>query len=105
MLIVLFMMRKTNLIAGILTAALVALGSGMAAAQQGAPDLFAILSALQQNPAYAGQVLTTQPYYPDPNSQRFLYEVRILKPNDQIVIVYIDPMTGQIVSTGGAGRN
>lgn len=99
------MMRMTSHIAGMLTAALLALGGGPALAQQGAPDLFAILSALQQNPAYAGEVLTTQPYYPDPNSQRFLYEVRILRPNDQIVIVYIDPMTGQIVSTAGGGRN
>jgi hypothetical protein len=96
------MKRKTSLIAGVLAAALLALSAGTAAAQQGnAPDLFAILSALQRNPAYAGQVLTTQPYYPDPNSQRFLYEVRILKPDDRIVIVYIDPMNGQIVSVSG----
>ena len=71
-----------------------------AAQAQNPPDLFSILANLQRNPAYAGEVLTTQQYYP-PGSQRFLYEVRILRPDDTIVIVYIDPMTGQIVRTSG----
>jgi hypothetical protein len=72
---------------------------------QNAPDLFSILANLQRNPAFAGEVLTTQQYYPNPGSPRFLYEVRILRPDDSIVIVYIDPMTGQIVSNPGALRN
>lgn len=95
------MMRKTTYLAALGLAAILALGGNAALAQQGAPDLFTILSMLQRNPAYAGEVLTTQQYYPDRGSPNFLYEVRILKPDDSIVIVYIDPMTGQIVSVSG----
>ena len=100
------MMRTTALIAGplvgLVLAAIVAVGGAFA---QNAPDLFSILANLQRNPAFAGEVLTTQQYYPNPGSPRFLYEVRILRPDDSIVIVYIDPMTGQIVSNPGALRN
>jgi uncharacterized protein involved in exopolysaccharide biosynthesis len=82
-----------------LAAVLIGLASGAALAQ--APDLFSILAQLQRNPQYAGRVLTTQQYYPDPGSPRFLYEVRILRPDDRIIIVYIDPANGRIVSVSG----
>jgi hypothetical protein len=95
------MMHKTlptvARLAALLTAAMLSIGSALAQA----PDLFTILSQLQRDPAFAGQVLTTQQFYPDPNSGYFLYEVRILRPDDRIIIVYIDPMSGQIVSVSG----
>ena len=95
------MMKKTRSrhLTGLAAALSVALGAGAALAQ--APDLFSILAQLQRNPQYAGQVLTTKQYYPDPGSPQFLYEVRILRPDDRIVIVYIDPMSGRIVSVSG----
>ena len=83
--------------AGLVTALMIAAGSALAQA----PDLFAILAQLQRNPRFAGQVLTTQQFYPEPGSGNFLYEVRILRPDDRIIIVYIDPMSGQIVSVSG----
>lgn len=95
------MMEKTRSrrFAALAAAVLLSLSAGSALAQ--APDLFSILAQLQRNPDYAGQVLTTQQYYPDPGSPSFLYEVRILRPDDRIVIVYIDPMSGRIVSVSG----
>ncbi|MEZ5668744.1 MAG: PepSY domain-containing protein [Alphaproteobacteria bacterium] len=93
-------MRKTRPFAGLMLTALMAATPALAQ-QGGAPDLFTILSNLQRNPAYQGEVLTTQPYYPRPGSPQFLYEVRILTPDDRIVIVYIDPMSGQIVPNPG----
>jgi len=96
------MMRKTPPFIGLLVGSVLAVAASVGAARaQNAPDLFSILANLQRNPAFAGEVLTTQQYYPNPGSPRFLYEVRILRPDDTIIIVYIDPMTGQIVNNPG----
>ncbi len=52
------------------------------------------LKRLKANPRYRGRVLGTR-VVRTPEGR--LVEVRILKPNDRIVIVYIDPLTGGVV--------
>ncbi len=92
------MIRKDCISAAAIALALLS-ASVPAGAQNGsAPDLLSILSQLQQNPAYAGQIVGTQAYRPDPQSDRVLYQVRILRPDDQIIVIYIDPATGQVVN-------
>jgi plasmid stabilization system protein ParE len=74
---------------------LLALGfSGPAHAQSAPRELLDSLSRLQNNPSYAGRILGTQLRR---SAQGPLYEVRILRPDDQVVIVYIDPKTGGVV--------
>ena len=72
-----------------------AFGMGTHAYAQSAPrEILNSLSRLQNNPNYAGRVLSTQLR----NSSRGpLYEVRILRSDDRVVIVYIDPRTGGVV--------
>ena len=52
------------------------------------------LKRLKANPRYRGKVLGTRIVR---SSDGQLVEVRILRPNDRIVIVYIDPQTGGVV--------
>lgn len=53
------------------------------------------LKRLSANPRYRGRVLGTRVVRTNSGN---LVEVRILKPNDRIIIVYIDPQTGGVVS-------
>ena len=64
----------------------------------GPPALFDALSRLQRNPAYAGRIVGTHIVRPPGGGHAFLYEVRILSPGDRIVIVYLDPDSGAVVT-------
>lgn len=59
-----------------------------------AADLQASISRLKNNPNYRGRILSTHIREFDGRS---IFEVRILKKNDRIVIVYIDPETGGVI--------
>lgn len=63
-------------------------------AQSGSPEIAGALSRLKNNPRYQGRILGT---HVKRNSGRLLYEVRILRPDDRVILVYIDPQTGGVV--------
>lgn len=56
------------------------------------------LKRLKNNPKYRGKVLGTRLVS---TNQGQLVEVRILKQNDKIIIVYINPKTGGVVGDSG----
>lgn len=71
---------------------------GVAAAQNDrSPPLSELLRRLQNDPDYAGRVVGTHTVRAGNGGSAFLYEVRILSPDDRIVIVYLDPRTGSVV--------
>lgn len=73
--------------------------AGPALAQPGGePALFDALARLQRDPAYAGRIVGTHIVRAPGGGQAFLYEVRILAPSDRIVIVYLDPASGAVVT-------
>ncbi|MGB0682350.1 MAG: PepSY domain-containing protein [Magnetovibrionaceae bacterium] len=63
-------------------------------------DISGALSRLANNPKYRGRVLGTHIR----NTRRgFVYEVRILRPDDRVILVYIDPETGGVVGDSASG--
>jgi hypothetical protein len=72
-------------------------------AQNASRDIARTLDRLDNNPRYRGRILGT--HLRDVRG-RTLYEVRILRRDDSIVLVYIDPKTGGVVgdSERDAGR-
>ncbi|MBO6518407.1 MAG: hypothetical protein JJ973_00070 [Rhodospirillales bacterium] len=76
-------------------AALIAPLSGPAAhAQERGADIGRALSRLSNNPRYRGRVLGTHVRRQD---GRVIYEVRILRPDDRVILVYLDAETGGVV--------
>ena len=71
-----------------------AVPSERAMAQNGARDITASLSRLKNIPRYQGRVLGT---HIKRDGGRYLYEVRILRRDDRVILVYIDPETGGVV--------
>ena len=71
---------------------------GTAYAQQGF-NLQRSIKRLKANPRYRGRVLGTRVVR---TREGRLVEVRILRPNDRIIIVYIDPQTGGVVGDSGS---
>jgi uncharacterized membrane protein YkoI len=71
-----------------------AVPSERAMAQNGARDITASLSRLKNIPRYQGRVLGT---HIKRDGERYLYEVRILRRDDRVILVYIDPETGGVV--------
>jgi hypothetical protein len=65
-----------------------------AAAQGVSGDITETLSRLKNNPRYRGRVLGT---HIRRDGSRYLYEVRILRRDDRVILVYIDPETGGVV--------
>lgn len=65
-----------------------------AVAQDRSRELSQSLSRLQNNPRYRGRILGTHIRETD---RGFLYEVRILRRDDRVILVYIDPRTGGVV--------
>ena len=63
-------------------------------AQSGSGDISSALSRLKNNPRYQGRILGT---HVKRGGGRYLYEVRILRPDDRVILVYIDPDTGGVV--------
>ena len=89
----------------LLTACLVVLPPADAAAQRRSPDLSASLERLQNNPRYRGQIIGTQIRRTERGA---VYEVQILRPDDRVIVVYIDPLTGGVVGDSqrrGGGRD
>lgn len=63
-------------------------------AQSGQPEIAGALARLKNNPRYQGRILGS---HVKRNGGRYLYEVRILRPDDRVILVYIDPQTGGVV--------
>lgn len=63
-------------------------------ARSNSVDLSAALSRLQNNPKYYGRVLGT---HLRKSGKKYVYEVRILRPDDSVVIVFISPKTGGVI--------
>ncbi len=57
-------------------------------------DLSSSLQRLQNNPRYQGRVIGTQIRR---TARGPLYEVQILRADDRVIVVYIDPATGGVV--------
>ncbi len=88
-------MRKFLTIAAL--AAFLGVSAGAPApayAQGGSGDISLALSRLKNNPRYQGRILGT---HLKRGSGQYLYEVRILRPDDRVILVYIDPETGGVV--------
>lgn len=91
----------------ILAAGLVFTPVNQAVAQsRGGGDLSGSLERLQNNPRYQGRIIGTQIRR---TARGALYEVQILRPDDRVIVVYIDPTTGGVVGdserrSGGGGR-
>lgn len=77
--------------------------AGSAHAQSATRDIARTIDRLDNNPRYRGRILGT--HLRDLRG-RTVYEVRILRRDDSIVLVYIDPQTGGVVgdSERGAGQ-
>ena len=71
-------------------------------AQAGSGDLSGALSRLKSDPRYQGRILGTHIVS---QSGRRVYEVRILRPDDRIILVYIDPRTGSVVGDSASRNN
>ena len=52
------------------------------------------LQRLQNNPRYQGRIIGTQIRRTERGP---VYEVQILRPDDRVIVVYIDPATGGVV--------
>ncbi len=88
-------MRKLlDLLIIILVAGLVAIPVQHAAAQSRGGDLSGALERLQNNPRYQGRIIGTQIRRTQSGA---LYEVQILRSDDRVIVVYIDPATGGVV--------
>jgi hypothetical protein len=63
-------------------------------AHAGADQLQRAVSALQSLPKYSGKIIAT---HIRKRGREKVFEVRILRPNDTIVLVYIDPRSGEVL--------
>jgi len=83
----------------IVTASLAVMPVPPAAAQRGGGgDISDALDRLQDNPRYQGRVIGTQIRRTERGA---VYEVQILRPDDRVIVVYIDPNTGGVVGDSG----
>ncbi len=57
-------------------------------------ELSNTLSRLASNPKYQGRVLGT---HLRRSGKDYLYEIRILRPDDTVVIVFVNPQTGRVI--------
>lgn len=87
---------RTTLIAFAILLATVLAGApaAPAAAQTRGGDLSGSIERLQNNPRYEGRIIGTQIRR---TARGPLYEVQILRPDDRVIVVYIDPATGGVV--------
>lgn len=63
-------------------------------AQSRGGDLSGSLERLQNNPRYQGRIIGTQIRRTERGA---LYEVQILRSDDRVIVVYIDPNTGGVI--------
>lgn len=82
---------------GALVALLISIGGTALAQNDRSMPLSEMLRQLQRNSAYAGRIVGTHTVRAPNGGSAYLYEVRILSPNDRVVIVYLDPGTGAVV--------
>jgi len=92
------MRRLLALLIIILTASTAAIPVNPAAAQGNSGDLSRALDRLQSNPRYEGRIIGTQIRRTERGA---LYEVQILRRDDRVIVVYLDPNTGKIVGDSG----
>jgi len=71
-----------------------------AGAQDSSREIAGALSRLKNNPRYRGRILGT---HVKKTNSGFVYEVRILRRDDRVILVYIDPQTGGVI--GDSERN
>ena len=72
--------------------------AGPAAAQNDRTmPLSDMLRQLQRNASYQGRIIGAHTVRAPDGGPAFLYEVRILSPDDRVVIVHLDPRTGSVV--------
>ncbi|MEH6405188.1 MAG: PepSY domain-containing protein [Sneathiella sp.] len=87
----------------LLCAGLATIGHTSSALAQGlkkdAADISVSLARLQNNPRYQGRILGT---HLRRSGKGYVYEVRILRNNDSVIIVFIDPRTGDVISDTGS---
>lgn len=57
-------------------------------------ELSNTLSRLANNPKYQGRVIGTHLRRSDSG---YLYEIRILRPNDSVIVVLVNPQTGRVI--------
>lgn len=90
---------------------LLALILALGAASPTVPDAFAqsrngdisgALDRLKNNPRYRGDIIGTQVRR---TAQGSLLEVQVLRRDDSVIVVYIDPRTGGVVGDSGASRS
>lgn len=66
-------------------------------------DISGALDRLKNNPRYRGDIIGTQVRR---TAQGSLLEVQVLRRDDSVIVVYIDPRTGGVVGdSGGRGNN
>ncbi len=88
-------MKKILIIlALLLTLGLPAAHVSVSPAQGASNDLAGAIKRLKNNPRYRGRVLGSQVRQ---TPEGPLYEVRILRRDDRVIVVYIDPGTGGVV--------
>jgi uncharacterized iron-regulated membrane protein len=98
-------MRKLLALLVIILAASLVFTPVNQAAAQSRGDLSSSLQRLQNNPRYQGRIIGTQIRRTERGA---LYEVQILRADDRVIVVYIDPTTGGVVGDserrGGGGN-
>ena len=81
----------------ILLAACAAFAGPAVAQNDRAMALSDMLRQLQRDSSYQGRIVGTHTVRAPNGGSTYLYEVRILSPNDRVIIVYLDPRTGSVV--------
>ncbi len=76
-------------------------GSGAAYAQPSG-EIAGALSRLKNNPRYRGRILGV---HVRQQRRGYVYEVRILRPDDRVILVYIDPATGGVIGDSERRRS
>lgn len=94
------MRRFLTLLALILALGAATLTAPDAFAQSRNGDISGALERLKNNPRYRGDIIGTQVRRTGRGS---LLEVQVLRRDDSVIVVYIDPRTGGVVGDSDAG--
>ena len=89
-------MRRA-LVLALALALLAPIGSPAAAQNGRSMPLSQMLGELQRDARYAGRIIGAHTVRAPDGGSAYLYEVRILSPDDRVIIVYLDPRTGAVV--------
>lgn len=69
-------------------------------ASKSSAELSKALSRLKKNPRYYGRILGT---HLRRSGKNYVYEVRILRPDDSVIVVFISPQTGGVIGDSERG--